>query len=147
MGAYNRIKCPICDTGYSTPAEVNQCRAEHAQRAEEARSRRTSPRRDPIIPDTAEGWELYTSMGAGADRAARDLSVHCRIAVRALVKSALDGKYTDALFTAQWRKVDAVFHNYQEFGAEDSEPSRHLERIQETTAQIVESLRDMDFCD
>lgn len=73
------------------------------------------------IPETADDWELYTS-SMNCTVAARALTAALKKALRAVAKGA-------TTYEAMKAHFDPVARKYADYGAQDSEPTHHAERI------------------
>lgn len=75
------------------------------------------------LPETGDDWELYTA-SMKCEGAARALTAALKKALRAVGSGA-------SVPDAMRDHFDPVARKYADFGAQDSEPMRHAERILE----------------
>ena len=81
------------------------------------------------IPETGDDWELYTAT-MKCEGAARALTAALKKALRAVGAGAT---VPDALR----EHFDPVARKYADYGAQDSEPMRHAERILERVWEMT----------
>ncbi len=80
-----------------------------------------------MVPDDARGWELYSDM-AGVDKAASKIT-----------EVVVDAVTNNTLYRAVV-KVNAVLDQYSRFGASDTEPRYHANRVLSAAFGVEDAL-------